>query len=77
MSDAPTEIKPEQAWEERLFRHDRQLLHCRFSPCGRFLFAAGTDSLVHRWMWKLPSTRRWPVIRVGSGRWHFIPMANT
>lgn len=42
-------IDPKQIWETSLFKHDRQLLGCRFSPCGEFVFGAGTDNLVHRW----------------------------
>jgi len=28
---------------------DRQLSQVRFSPCGKFLLAAGHDGLIHRW----------------------------
>lgn len=28
---------------------DRQISQVRFSPCGKFLLAAGHDALVHRW----------------------------
>ncbi len=42
-------IEPTKAWESQLLKHDRQLLSCRFSPCGKFIFAAATDRFVHRW----------------------------
>ncbi len=42
-------VEPSQSWESQLFEHDRQLLSCRFSPCGKFVFAGGNDRLVHRW----------------------------
>ena len=29
--------------------HSRQLWTVRYSPCGKFLFAAGYDALIHRW----------------------------
>lgn len=50
MNDTSTSsIDPRQARELLVLRHDRQLLACRFSPCGRFVFAAATDRFVHRW----------------------------
>lgn len=33
----------------KTLEHPRQLWCVRYSPCGKFLFAAGYDALVHRW----------------------------
>jgi WD40 repeat protein len=48
MNDQPI-IDPKQVHETQFLEHTRQLLGCRFSPCGRFVFAGGVDNLVHRW----------------------------
>jgi WD40 repeat protein len=45
----PSVIDPKNAWESQAFKHDRQLLGCRISPCGKFVFAAAADQFVHRW----------------------------
>lgn len=42
-------IDPAKVWESQLLKHDRQLLGCRFSPCGTYVFAAAADYAVHRW----------------------------
>ncbi len=33
----------------KTLEHERQLWTVRYSPCGKFLFAAGYDALIHRW----------------------------
>ena len=33
----------------KTLEHARQLWTARYSPCGKFLFAAGYDALIHRW----------------------------
>lgn len=33
----------------KTLEHSRQLWTARYSPCGKFLFAAGYDALIHRW----------------------------
>lgn len=33
----------------KTIEHQRQLWTVRYSPCGKFLFAAGYDALIHRW----------------------------
>lgn len=33
----------------KTLEHPRQLWTARYSPCGKFLFAAGYDALIHRW----------------------------
>lgn len=33
----------------KTLEHSRQLWTVRYSPCGKFLFAAGYDALIHRW----------------------------
>lgn len=33
----------------KTLEHNRQLWTARYSPCGKFLVAAGYDALVHRW----------------------------
>lgn len=48
MNETP-KVDPKQLNEVAVFKHDRQLLGCRFSPCGEFVFAAGVDNNVHRW----------------------------
>ena len=64
MNDTPA-IDPKQIWEVSHFKHDRQLLGCRFSPCGQYVVAAGTDNIVHRW--QLESAKRTGL--VGHGSW--------
>ncbi len=38
-----------QAWISQTLEHQRPLTCCRFSPCGKFLVAAGQDESVLRW----------------------------
>jgi WD40 repeat protein len=38
-----------KAWSDRKFRYQRQLTACRFSPCGKYLVAAGCDDHLQRW----------------------------
>ncbi len=45
--DSPRKTLEFQSAEELV--HDRQLCQARFSPCGKFLLAAGYDRQVHRW----------------------------
>ncbi len=40
---------PKATKEDRVLKHDRQLVCCQFSPDGKHLFAAGFDGLLHRW----------------------------
>jgi WD40 repeat protein len=42
-------LDPTKAWPGKNLKHERQMLRCRFSPCGRFVVAGGLDSLIHRW----------------------------
>ncbi len=42
MADVSTKIA-------KTLDYNRQLWTARYSPCGKFLFAAGYDALVHRW----------------------------
>ena len=42
-------FEPKNLKEDRMLQQDRQLVCCRFSPDGDFLFAAGYDGLLHRW----------------------------
>ncbi len=48
MNDSPN-FDPKQMSEVAVLEHDRQLLSCRFSPCGKFVFAGGMDHHIHRW----------------------------
>lgn len=38
-----------KAWISQTLEHSRPLTCCRFSPCGKFIFAAGQDERVVRW----------------------------
>ncbi|MEK6235550.1 MAG: WD40 repeat domain-containing protein [Planctomycetales bacterium] len=38
-----------KAWTDGKFQHERQLTACRFSPCGKYLAAAGLDVDLQRW----------------------------
>lgn len=42
-------VDPKKSWQCQALKHDRQLIGCAFSPCGKFLFAGGTDKNIHRW----------------------------
>ena len=42
----------------RTIEHTRQLSVVRYSPCGKYLFAAGYDALIHRWDVSLEEPRR-------------------
>lgn len=42
-------LDPKKIWECQVLKHDRQLLGCALSPCGKFAVAGGVDNLVHRW----------------------------
>ncbi len=33
----------------KTLKHGRQMLSCRFSPCGKYVVAGGTDNLILRW----------------------------
>lgn len=46
---ASAQIDPTKSWEQQLFQHDRQLIGCAFSPCGKFIFAGANDKQVYRW----------------------------
>ncbi len=43
------ELDPSKAWTGRTLNHERMLLACRFSPCGRHVVAGGADGRLHRW----------------------------
>lgn len=47
MSNAPSEIPEPQP--VTVINTERQISSIRFSPCGRFLLAAGRDAKIHRW----------------------------
>lgn len=40
---------PTKTRELTQLKHERQLLVCRFSPCGKFVFAGSIDNRVLRW----------------------------
>jgi WD40 repeat protein len=42
-------VEPAKMWEWKTLEHERQLLSCAFSPCGKFVFAGGFDRCVQRW----------------------------
>ena len=42
-------IEPNATKMERVVRHERQMVCCRFSPDGAFMYAAGYDGNLHRW----------------------------
>lgn len=42
-------IEPNATKMERVVRHERQMVCCRFSPDGAYLYAAGFDGNLHRW----------------------------
>ena len=45
-----------KAWSEKKFQWERQVTAIQFSPCGKFLVAAGIDGQLQRW--ELASDRR-------------------
>src|SRR5689334_23247396 len=50
MSQDPKELlKRYQPKEVKVLTPDRQMCTVRFSPCGKFLAAGGTDGTVRRW----------------------------
>lgn len=40
---------PSKAWVSQTLKHEGMLTSCRFSPCGRFVAAGGTDRRLHVW----------------------------
>lgn len=72
MNETP-KVDPKQMTEVAEFKHDRQLLGCRFSPCGKFVFAMGVDNNVHRW--ELESAKHTSLVGHSSwiGRVDFHP----
>lgn len=42
-------LDPTKTWIKTHLKHPRQVTRCRFSPCGRYLFAAGLESTLYRW----------------------------
>jgi WD40 repeat protein len=46
---APPPIDPAQTRVVLELKHTSPLLGCRFSPCGRFVFAGAQDNSVQRW----------------------------
>lgn len=50
MTDATTtSVDPKLAWQQKSFRHDRQLTRCAFSACGEIVVAAGLDGALQSW----------------------------
>ncbi len=52
----PPTFDPAKAWADKVIKHERQLIRCRFSPCGKFVAAGGLDRLVH--VWELDSDKK-------------------
>ena len=48
---------PAKAWADKVIKHERQLIRCRFSPCGKYVAAGGLDRLVH--VWELDSEKKY------------------
>lgn len=48
---ATAELKfdPAKTWEAKSLKHDRQMMSCRFSPCGKFVCGGTIDNAVLRW----------------------------
>lgn len=42
-------IDPTQTWDAGELKHEAQLTHCRFSPCGKYIFAGSYDATLQRW----------------------------
>ena len=42
----PPTFAPAKAWADKVFKHERQLIRCRFSPCGKYVAAGGLDRLI-------------------------------
>lgn len=42
-------IDPAKLWVSKTIKHTQQLLGCRFSPCGKFVFGCGMEPVVYRW----------------------------
>ncbi len=40
---------PAKAHAGLSLKHDRQLIRAKFSPCGKFIAAAGLDGIIHVW----------------------------
>jgi WD40 repeat protein len=38
-----------KAWSDKKYEYERQLTACRFSPCGKYVVAAGFDFHLQRW----------------------------
>lgn len=56
---------PAKAWADQVIKHERQLIRCRFSPCGKFVAAGGFDRLVH--VWELASEKKFSL--AGHATW--------
>ena len=47
----PSAVDVTATWESGSVQHDRQLARAQYSPCGKYLVAAGHDGGVQRWQW--------------------------
>jgi len=52
-------VDVQQAWISQSLEHDQLLTTCRFSHCGKYVVAAGTDEAVVRW--ELESGKKTPL----------------
>lgn len=67
-------IDPTKFVLSKTLKHDRQLLCCRFSPCGKYVFAGSADNLVLRW--ELEGEKK--TVLTGHNSWlsAVVPSAN-
>lgn len=49
MRRAEPVLEVAKAWESQKLEHDRPLLCCQFSPCGKYVFAGAQDERLLRW----------------------------
>ena len=59
MADTTPAFDPTKIWESQSFEHDRPLMVCAFSPCGKYVVAGGQHEDVQRW--DLASGERTPL----------------
>jgi WD40 repeat protein len=57
---APPAVDPAQTRLVLELKHTSPLLGCRFSPCGRFVFAGAQDNTVQRW--QLDGGKKTPLV---------------
>jgi WD40 repeat protein len=48
-SHSPNKLDVSKAWSSKSLQYERQLTACRFSPCGKYVVAAGFDFQLQRW----------------------------